>query len=436
MTSVDIVYSPKKLYRPLYSPPSDIRYIDLWGGRGRGGSFEATLFALFRFNNPGYARIAFVRKVYNDVRESLWKEFKDRISETEYPGNYFNMADHNMSAVSTMTGNEVKAFGVKTDSGRTAKLKSLAGYNIVIIEEADELEEDEFYQLNDSIRTVKGGEQILVIRIFNPPGRKHWIWKDYNLTEAEEPGYWRASPKDGSRIHSIFSTFKDNIKNLNAITVENFLSYRIKKPEYYWTIIRGLISEGQKGRIYSGWQPITEEQFTDIDARSIFALDFGWSESPMAFSELKLVKSNIYWREHIYKPMALKELAIELCKLGITSSDLIVADAAEQQAIIKLRTGWMRSEISEQEAELCPQLLKGFSVKKAIKGPGSIQTGIGLMKDMNIHVVDSSHNIWNEYREYKWALDKDKNPTDIPEDKNNHHMDAGRYVISGRGRLF
>ena len=147
MTALSLTYSAKKQYRPLYNPPAGVRYIDLWGGRGRGGSFEATLFALFRFNNPRYARIAFVRKVYNDVRESLWKDFKDRVAESGMPARFYSLADHNMSGKNLNTGNEVKAFGVKADGGRTAKMKSLAGYNIVIIEEADELDEDEFSQL-------------------------------------------------------------------------------------------------------------------------------------------------------------------------------------------------------------------------------------------------------------------------------------------------
>jgi len=436
MSSLALTYSAKKQYKPLYMPPADIRYIDLWGGRGRGGSFEATLFASYRFNNPRYARIAFVRKIYNDVRESLWKEFKDRLADLKMSAISYSIADNNMSAKNTITGNEVKAFGVKADGGRTAKMKSLAGYNIVIIEEADELDEEEFSQLNDSIRTVKGDEQILILRIFNPPGRKHWIWKNYNLFESEVPGYWRAEPKLNMWTLSIFSTYEDNIKNLNAITVENYRHYKERRPEYYYTVICGLISEGQKGRIYKDWRTITDMQFNEIDARSIFALDFGWSDSPMAFSELKLVKSNVYWREHLYRSMTLKELAIEFCKLGLSSSDLIIADAAEQQSIIKLRTGWRPEELTEVEMEFYPQLLKGFLIKKAIKGPDSIRSGIAIVQGLNIHVTESSENILNEYREYRWSLDKDKNPTDIPIDKFNHHMDAGRYVISGRGRLF
>jgi hypothetical protein len=63
------------------------------------------------------------------------------------------MADHEMMAQYVPTGNIIKSFGAKTDGKRTAKLKSLAGYNLIIIEECDELIENEFNTMDNSVRT-------------------------------------------------------------------------------------------------------------------------------------------------------------------------------------------------------------------------------------------------------------------------------------------
>jgi phage terminase large subunit len=228
---ISINISPKYQYEQLYT--NKARYKDLWGGRGRGGSHEATLYALYRLTSPSYCRIAFVRKIYNDVRHSLWRDFKDRISECELPDDDFSMSDHEMRPTYKHTGNIITSFGVKAEGGRTAKLKSLAGYNLIIIEETDELTEDEFNALDDSVRTIKGDEPE-IIRIYNPPGRLHWLWKSYNLIEAEVPGYWRATPKAEVNILSIFSTFHDNILNLAATTVEKWKRYLETNAEYYW----------------------------------------------------------------------------------------------------------------------------------------------------------------------------------------------------------
>jgi phage terminase large subunit len=429
--SIDI--SLKEQYLPLYESPKPVN--DLWGGRGRGGSHEATLYALYRLTRPDYCRIAFVRKILNDVRHSLWKDFTDRISECEIPYDDLRLADHAMEATYYPTGNTVNCFGVKAEGGRTAKLKSLAGYNLVIIEECDELTEEESNQLRDSLRTVKGIEQPMVIRVFNPPGRTHWIWRDYNLSEAEVEGYWRAAPKASSDVLSIYGTFRDNISNLATTTVERFLGYKLANPEYYYTIIEGLISEGQRGRIYSGWSPITFDQFKAVEAREIIGQDFG-TVDPAACGVAKFIKNRVYIHEYNYKPLTDKQIAVMYCKLGFTGKDLIIGDKEDAAAIRKLRSGWPKGELEEKEIELYPQLLKGFYILASIGGPGSIDSGIRAVKDLQVFVTEESVNIWNEYRSYKWALDKDKNPTDTPEDKNNHHMDWIKNVVMGRGRFF
>lgn len=446
ISDIQIDISLKEQYLPLYERPAILN--DLWGGRGRGGSHEATLYALYRLTRPDYCRIAFIRKIHNDVRHSLWKDFTDRINECEISESDISIADHEMKVVYRPTGNTVNCFGVKAEGGRTAKLKSLAGYNLVIIEECDELTEEEFNQLDDSLRTTKGTEQPMIIRVFNPPGKSHWLWKNYNLTESDDPGYlqwkqenpnqadyWKAEPKASINLLSIFGTHADNVTNLAPTKVEKWQGYLKSNPDYYWTVIAGLISEGQRGRIYSGWKPITIDQFMEIEAREIFGQDFG-TVDPAAMGGIKIVKNRVYIREHNYLPKTNRELGIMYCKLGLTGKDLIIGDKEDASSISKLRNGWAKDELSEKELELYPQLVKGFYILASIGGPGSIESGIKATKDMEVYVTEDSINIWNEYRSYKWALDKDKNPTNTPEDKNNHHMDWIRNVIMARGRLF
>jgi phage terminase large subunit len=446
--SIDI--SLKEQYLPLYQTPAPLN--DLWGGRGRGGSHEATLYALYRFTRPDYCRIAFVRKVLNDVRNSLWRDFQDRISESNINPDDIRLVGADggtvMGATYWPTGNTVACFGVKADGGRTAKLKSLAGYNLVIIEECDELTEEEFNQLDDSLRTTKGEEEPMVIRIYNPPGKSHWIWKKYNLLEADSPAYkafqkehptsqsyWKAVPKASENLLAIFGTFRDNVRNLAPTKIEKWLGYLKSNPEYYFTIIEGLISEGQRGRIYAGWMPITAEQYKQVEAREIIGQDFG-TVDPAACGGAKFIKNRVYIREFNYQPLTDKQIATMYCTLGFSGKELIIGDKEDATAITKIRSGWPKNQLSNKELEMYPQLTKGFYILASIGGPGSIETGIKAVKDLEVYVTEDSLNIWEEYRTYKWALDKDKNPTDTPEDKNNHHMDWIRNVVMARGRFF
>lgn len=437
--SIDIEFN--EVYEPVFT--SKARYIDAWGGRGRGGSHFGTDYFLFMITKPQYFRGYFLRQNFTDIRDSLFSDFKDRIEDNPTINkDLFHINEHEMRITYLPTGNQIKSKGARKEGGRTAKLKSLAGATHVLIEEADEMGEEDFDQLDISLRTIKADVQI--IRIFNPPHKQHWIWRDYVLQEAPRPADWTdkeypyylATPKSTSNVLSIRTTYLDNIRNVQPSTVELFEGYKTKKPEYYYTTIKGLISEGQRGRIFSGWNKITNDDFNQVEARSIFGLDFG-STDPMALVETKIVRNRLYLREQVYKTnITLKQLAIILCEKGFTDKDLIIADSAEPKSISKLRQGWTKDELSEEEIEKYPQLLKGFHVMSAIKGPDSIKFGIDLLMDYEVYATDDSDNLWREYREYKWALDKNKNPTDEPEDKNNHLIDPTRYVVMGKGRFF
>lgn len=422
-------------YPAWFKPAFDTkkRYIDIWGGRGRGGSHTGTNYFLDLITSPEYFRGYFVRQSFNDIRSSLFQDFKDRISENETVDIAdFRIQENEMRIIYIPTGNMIISKGVKKDGNRTAKMKSLAGATHILMEESDEVGEEDFDQMDDSLRTTKV-ENVQIVRIFNPPHKQHWIWRDYILTESKIEGYFKATSREDRNVLSLFATHRSNMRNMAASTLEKFERYRTTKPEYFWTVIAGLISEGQKGRIFSGWQSMANELFNQIDARSILGLDFGVNTGGLV--ECKFDKLDLYTRELFYGGGTAKDIGIILCSLGITDQ-LIIADSAEPLKIAKLRSGWSATELLPDEIEKYPQLLEGFNIRSVSKKPGSIISGIGMIKDYNVFVTEESVNLWKEYREYKWALDRNKNPTDYPEDGWNHLIDPKRYVCLEKGRLF
>jgi phage terminase large subunit len=384
------------------------RYIDLWGGRGRGGSHTATAYFLHLITCPGYFRGYFMREVFSDIRESLWRDFKDRIQENDsLDENDFDLNETSMTATYRPTGNTIMSKGFKKSSGnRTAKLKSIAGATHVLIEEFDEISENDFNQLDDSLRTVKG--QLQVLRVFNPPPKNHWVWKNNYVLETHPgiKGYYTAKAT-GSPFHlSVFSTFRDNLVNLNESTVLKFLRYQQDDPEYYATIIEGLISEGKRGRIFRNWKrcvtmPGAYEKF--------YGLDFGFSGDPAALVESENHNKDIWIDEKIYTHgLTNSDLSRRMRELGISKSAKIYADSAEPKDIEDLRR-------------------MGWNVMEGVKG--SITNGIKFLMEYNIHVTESSKNIWKENEDYCWALDQHKEPTNEPEDAHNHANDAIRYAV-------
>jgi phage terminase large subunit len=55
--------------------------------------------------------------------------------------------------------------------------------------------------------------------------------------------------------------------------------------------------------------------------------------------------------------------------------------------------------------------------------------GIDLIKRHHIWIESTSKNTIQEFQSYKFKEDKDGNLLDVPEDDNNHSIDAIRYVL-------
>lgn len=422
---MDALFQFNGIYKDVFS--TDKRYIDVLGGRGRGGSHFGTDYFLYLITCPEYFRGYFVRQVLSDIRDSLFRDFKDRIEENETLRlDDFHIQDNAMRITYLPTGNTIMSKGVSKDGSRTAKMKSLAGATHVLIEEADEIKEQDFDQLDLSLRTVKA-EKVQIIRIFNPPAKNHWIWRDYNLVDSGVDGYYMPVVKSDANILSIWSDYHSNENNLQPSTVQKFESFKTTNPEYYYNQVRGLVPEGMKGRVYSGWIPMADDEFERIDSFPVHCLDFGYSEDPTALVKVKMVNDRIYAKELLYKTgIGDYELCGIMKSLGITPEDIIIADYGGG--------GDLRISNVRRMYQVNPDYV--FNIFPAIKGEGSIKAGISRIKECKVFATENSSNLWNEYQEYKWALDANGIPTDRPIDKYNHIMDAIRYGVLSKGSIW
>lgn len=408
------------LFTTLFT--TDKRDIDVWGGRGRGGSHHASLRAILMLRQAPYYRGAIMRNILSDIRDTIWKECLDRIDELSELFDYdfraeFIINDSSMRIRHIASGNELIAKGFKKSSGsQTAKLKGFANFTEVTIDEANEVDEDDFIQLQDTLRTKRAA--IKMIRVFNAPEKSHYIWKDYILHPAvgydrsdgtELDDYFTAEPR--KHIHSIFGTYKDNIDNIDKGTVARYEGYHFTREDYYWNQIIGLIPSGKTGRIYKNWNRITLKEYQEIDLAEYYGLDFGFS-APAAMLGVKYHNGSLYVDLKHYGPL---EYGYSYTKLltaeKLTSADLCVCDSATPTIISDL-------------------ISAGFYAAGAQKGPGSVNRGIKFLQSLNIFVTERSEKLWDEYLGYVWELDRNKEPTDKPLKKHDHAMDALRYIAT------
>ncbi|MDR1340822.1 MAG: phage terminase large subunit [Prevotellaceae bacterium] len=415
---------------------TDRQIIDCVGGRGRGASFFGTQYFLYKIVSEEYFRGVFLRRIHNDIRSSLFQDFKDRIAETGLES-LFKINENEMTAIYRPTGNKIISKGTVRDSGRSANMKSLAGFTHILIEEANELDETDYDTLIVSLRTTKA--ETKVIRLFNPPPISHWIWRDYNLKEHEpvfidgkKEIFWDYSPKSDSDIEMVRATYHENRGNINEKAIALYEGYREKNPVYYYNQIKGLITGGMKGRVYSGWEKMSAGEFEAIECRNVYIVDFGYFPDPTAVIQVKWKNNEIYVHELIYET-GLDDLMLakRFIDRGVSYRNLIIADYGNGG---NLRIVTFRSAGSGawRNIEGYPDLRKGFSMMAAKKGSGSIASGIKTVQGLKVYMTENSKNGWHEYQNYIWATDRDGEPLGIPVDKNNHIMDCIRYFVQYR----
>lgn len=401
-------------YEVLFKNPMHARYFILMGGRGAGRSVVASQYAVAKLKNPAYFRCAIMRFVLGDIRNSIYQEIYDRIEELEWQEQVV-IKEHTLTFVHE--SNRINGVGFRKSSGdQKSKMKSLASYTTVIIEEADEVAEEDFMQLDDSLRTIKG--DVVVILLLNAPDKNHWIIKRwFNLVKPKEEdaiGFYEPELKESVKDDTVYirTSYEDNEKNMAPATIKNFERYRHTKPEHYWNMIRGYVSEGKRGRIFKDWKPTTNKVYEELPFPEIFGLDFGFSNDPAALTGVKKHNKKAWVREYIYETgLTNQMLSKRMENLGIDKANAIIyCDNAEAKSIEEL-------------------VAEGWNALPAEKGPGSLNAGIDMLLDYEIFYTEESENIALENQEYKWALDKNKEPTNNPEDKNNHAMDSIRYAI-------
>lgn len=395
-------------YLPLWER-DDWRYGFLMGGRGNGRSGTASRYCVSRLLGKEYTRGALMRAVAEDIRLSSWQEVSDRVDEQEIRS-AFQITENNMRIARGL--NSFQARGFRSSSGSlTAKQKSLANFNVIWVEEAEEIGEHEFMTLDDSLRTIKGSIRILFT--LNTPPKSHWIIKRFfDLLPFDAPGFYLPQLKaEATDAIYIPGTFRDNLPNIDPNTALRYAKYKETNPSYYWQMIEGLCPEVVMGRIYSGWREIDA---VPHEARLIGrGLDFGFDPDPAAALGIYWHNGGIVLDEELYQTQLLNEHLANTLKRQPLSNAPIVADNAEPKSIAEMQ-GY------------------GLNVIPCEKGPDSVDFGIKHVQSFKISYTKRSKNLKSEYENYAWLIDKKTGENRGIEDPKcpNHLMSAARYGLT------
>ncbi|QHB39080.1 terminase large subunit [Flavobacterium phage vB_FspS_morran9-1] len=265
---------------------------------------------------------------------------------------------------------------------------------------------NEFYKMpKETFDQLDMRCSVAVFMDYNPVGR---LWSDDLIKQ------------DNAKL--IHSTFKDNPfcpleqkKKILSYEPTEYNLQQLTANAYMWQVYGLGLKAEKPNKIYHNWKVIPDDEFDMLPFSTYYGMDFGLS-SPSAMVQMKFDgDKTFFFKEILYKPLNHIEgtLSTELDNLKIPKHIEIICDVG--------------NELNKTEMQKLRNA--GYNVLPAMKGAGSILSGIETIQKSTIYYTKSSKNIENEYDTYSWRIAQGVQ-LDEPEQTDDHLLDAMKYVIS------
>lgn len=368
---------------------TDKRYRVLYGGAGSGKSHYVGQEIIINMLESSEYRYLAVRKTGKSIRNSVFKLLTDIIHDYNL-GSFFVINKTEMS-ITCGTGSSLITSGLDD----VEKLKSIANINRIWIEEASEISETDFNQLDLRLRGQSNiGYQLTLT--FNPISETHWLKKSFF---------------DLGRPDSFIlkTTYMDN-KFLDEQYIQTLTE--LKNQDYNYYKVYALGEWGSIGNvIFSNWEKQDLSDTKDTFDNIFHGCDFGFSSDPTAYIKCHYDKKRktIYILDEFYQ------------------QEVFIDDLAEMLHR-RLDGGYVTCDSSEPRsiADLKRHSVKALAAKK---GPGSVEHGIKFLQSNKIVIDNSCVNSIKEISSYRWRENKDGEPMPKPVDEDNDLIDALRYAL-------
>lgn len=371
-------YCNKQFYQALNS---DKRLRIFQGGTRSGKTYSLMQYVLYLMTvSKTPLTISIVRKTLPAIKRSVLRDF---LHISRQLGIYWNGTHNRSDNTFLYNGHTLEMFS--TDDAQKIRGSSR---DILWINEGNELFFEDFNQLAMRTRNY-------ILIDFNPSDPIHFL---YDLADRNDADLF-------------ISTYKDN-KFLPKELVDEIERIRDRDPDYWRVYGEGQRAIFSNRQIFTTWQYIPKNEFPEFSETAL-GIDFGYSNDPCVVVEVGKVGDKLFVHEWLYrKGMTNRDLA-EFLKQNNLNQKLAYCDSAEPKSIEELRQ-------------------MDVLAKPTIKGQGSINAGISLLKEFDIFISNESQNIKKEQMTYFWEELKDGTIINKPISKNDHTMDALRYCVYSR----
>jgi phage terminase large subunit len=378
-----------RAFLPLLKPA---RYKGAHGGRGSGKSHFFGEMLIERSIARKVDAVC-VREVQRSLDQSVKKLLEEKIV-TLNAGAYFEVQD---AKIKSRHGGLIIFQGMQNHTADS--IKSLEGYEIGWVEEAQSLSQRSLDLLRPTIR--KQGSEL-------------WFsWNPDQDTDPVDVLLRGESPPPDSVVIEV--NYEGNPWFPDVLRAE--MEYdRKRDPEKYAHIWRGKYNTKSEARVFRNW---TIEEF-DRPKGTVHRLgaDWGFSIDPSVLVRCDIEGNRLYVDYEAYQ-IGCEIVNLPELFMSVPEAEKwpITADSARPETISHMRKN-------------------GFpKMTSAIKGAKSLEEGVEFLRSFDIVVHPRCTHLIDELTMYSYKTDPLTGAVvPILEDKNNHVIDSLRYACEGARR--
>lgn len=401
---------PKKLI-PVFT--GEARYRGAYGGRGSGKTRAFAKMAAVRAYAYEQVRetgvILCAREFQNSLDESSMMEVKQAIESEPWLRPWFDIGE---SYIRTKSGRiSFKFTGLRRNID---SIKSKARILICWIDEAE---------------PVTAGAWKKLIPTVREDGSEIWITWNPEIENSATDQIFRKDAPPNSKIVEV--NWEDNPWFPDVLRQEMERD-RQRDPDKYLHVWQGGYESRTDARVFHNWR--VDDFDTPDDARFYFGADWGYSIDPSVLVRCWLSES----RSALYIDHEAYQVGCEIEALpALFAGDCPHRDDpdmswsnAQGHPGIPGAYKWPIVADSARPETISFMRRKGFNIKPARKGKGSVEDGIEFLKSYDIIVHPRCKRTIDELRSYRWKVDRNtEDVLPVLEDKHNHVIDSLRYAI-------
>lgn len=359
------------------------------GGAGSGKSYSIAQKVLLECLQDSKTKYLILRKTKTSVRDSVFSLLKSLISQYNLSA-YFKINKTEMS-FTCVNGAQIITSGLDD----VEKLKSIHGVTKAWIEEASEITEDEFKQVNLRLRGVGIKHQIILS--FNPVDEMSWL-----------KSYFYDIPKENALLH--LSTYQHNrfLDDEYKQELENLINV----DQYFYDVyVTGKWGNISNAKVFNN--VIVEDfDYTPDNLQNVrYGQDYGFNHASTLMGAGYRDGELYIFLEHFYKGHTNKEFIEKVDESKFPKNQIIIGDSAEPDRIKE----WNQF---------------GYKVKPSKKGKGSLKNGIDYLRGLpKIHIHKTNcPNSAKEFLSFKHRELKDGTITEDFVELNDDTIAGVRYL--------